>query len=149
MLNASMIILGAIKIGKGSTALNTNDITHTSPRPTSPPMMHKKALSIKNSVRMVLFLAPNAFFSPIWLVLSRTVTNMILATPKAPTIRLNPAIAHPPALTWPKKPFTCSLNWATSLQEKLSSSVGLSRLDWRITPTNSSCKAADGMEALP
>ena len=50
---------------------------------------------------MVELFAPIAFFKPIWLVLSLTVTNIILATPKAPTIRDNPAMAHPPLLIDP------------------------------------------------
>ena len=62
MDKASMIILGAINIGNGSTALNTNESSQTRPRPTSPPMIHKKALSMRNSVSMVLRFAPSAFF---------------------------------------------------------------------------------------
>ena len=61
MLSASMIIFGAINIGNGITALSTSDRIHTNPNPINPPIIHKKALSIRNSVRMVLLLAPNAF----------------------------------------------------------------------------------------
>ena len=65
MLIASMIIFGAMNIGKGKTELSTSDNNPTKPNPINPPTIHKNALSIKNSVRMVLRLAPNAFFNPI------------------------------------------------------------------------------------
>ena len=49
ILNAKNIILGAIKIGKGSTAPRTSVSNQTSNNPASPPMIQRKALSNKNS----------------------------------------------------------------------------------------------------
>jgi hypothetical protein len=105
-LRAIKIIFGAMEIGNGSTELNAKVNNQTKNNPTNPPTIHKKALSKRNSYNMVELFAPMAFFNPIWLVLSLTVTNMILATPNAPTNRDNPAIAHPPWFTEPKKPST-------------------------------------------
>ena len=65
ILIANIMILGAIKIGNGKMELSTSDNNPTKPNPINPPIMHKKALSIKNSVRMVLLFAPRAFFNPI------------------------------------------------------------------------------------
>jgi hypothetical protein len=47
--NAKTIILGAIVMANGSTALKDNAKIHTKNNPTSPPIMHKNALSNKNS----------------------------------------------------------------------------------------------------
>ena len=47
--SAKNIILGAMVIANGSTVLNPNAKIHTKNNPTSPPIMHKKALSNKNS----------------------------------------------------------------------------------------------------
>ena len=105
-LSAIIIILGAIVIGNGRTELNPNVNNQTKNNPTNPPTIHKKALSKRNSYNMVELFAPMAFFKPIWLVLSLTVTNIILATPNAPTNNDKPAIAHPPWFTEPKKPST-------------------------------------------
>ena len=95
-LNAIKIIFGAMVIGNGKKELNANVNNQTKNSPTNPPTIHKKALSKRNSYKMVELFAPMAFFKPIWLVLSRTVTNIILATPNAPTNKDKPAIAHPP-----------------------------------------------------
>ena len=65
ILKANAIILGAIKIGNGNTAPKATVSSHTRNRPTNPPIIHKKALSNKNSYNMALLLAPMAFFSPI------------------------------------------------------------------------------------
>jgi hypothetical protein len=65
ILMARVTILGAIKIGNGKILVSARDNNQTRNKPTSPPMIHKNALSIKNSVRMVLRLAPSAFFKPI------------------------------------------------------------------------------------
>ena len=93
-------------IGNGRTELKTNVNNQTNNNPTNPPTIHKNALSKRNSYKIVELFAPMAFFKPIWLVLSRTVTNIILATPNAPTSKDNPAMAHPPWFTEPKKPST-------------------------------------------
>ena len=61
IVRAITIILGAMKMGKGSTPLNTTANIHTKKRPINPPTIQRKALSIKNSVRMVLLFAPIAF----------------------------------------------------------------------------------------
>ena len=63
ILSARLIILGAIKIGKGNTADSPSANSQTNNNPTNPPIIHKNALSIKNSVSIVLLFAPNAFFN--------------------------------------------------------------------------------------
>jgi hypothetical protein len=65
MLRAKNTILGAINMGKGNTAPRAIVSSQTSNKPTKPPMMHKKALSKRNSYSMVLLLAPMAFLRPI------------------------------------------------------------------------------------
>ncbi len=91
-----------IKTSKSKTWVRIRVSKKTRISPIAPPNTHKKALSIKNSVRMVDRLAPMAFFSPIILVLSRTVTNMILATPNMPTIKERIVMAIPPTVKPPK-----------------------------------------------
>jgi hypothetical protein len=49
MDSAKNIILGAIVMANGSTALKANAKIHTKNNPTNPPIIHKKALSNKNS----------------------------------------------------------------------------------------------------
>lgn len=65
MLNASITIFGEMKIGNGKTELNTTVNIQTKNSPINPPIKHRKALSNKNSVSIVLLLAPIAFFNPI------------------------------------------------------------------------------------
>ncbi len=88
--------------GKPKMAFEARVSRKTMDRPSSPPMMHRKALSSRNSVSITLRLAPMAFLSPICEVRSRTVTNMILATPNIPTINESIAIDQPPLLMPPK-----------------------------------------------
>ena len=82
----------------------------TNIKPMRPPKTHIVAASNKNSERMLLRLAPIAFFKPIIGVRSFTVTNIILAMPNAPTTRLNIPMAHPPRLILENKELTLSLN---------------------------------------
>jgi hypothetical protein len=65
ILKARNTILGAMKIGKGRTAPKATVSTQANNKPTKPPMIHKKALSKRNSYKMVLLFAPIAFLSPI------------------------------------------------------------------------------------
>ena len=101
----------------------------TANKPINPPMMQRKADSIKNSASIVPRFAPIAFFKPIWLVRSLTVTNMIFATPNIPTINDRPAIAHPPILRPDVNESKALFAKARSVNEKLSSAVGLSFLN--------------------
>ena len=52
-------------IAKGRKELNASVSNQTSNNPTKPPIIHKKALSNKNSYKMEELLAPIAFFNPI------------------------------------------------------------------------------------
>jgi hypothetical protein len=65
ILKAKTTILGAICKGKGRTEPSATVSIHTKNNPTKPPMIHKKALSNKNSYKMVELFAPMAFFKPI------------------------------------------------------------------------------------
>src|ERR1039457_4887657 len=105
------------------------------------PIRHMIADSNKNSVRILLFFAPTAFFRPIIAVRSFTVTNIILAIPNAPTIRLRIPIAQPPRLMLENNELTLSLKLLIRLREKLSTCLGLSFLMERITPSSSSARA--------
>ena len=98
---------------------------NTRSSPIKPPMRQRKADSNKNSVRIILLLAPTAFFRPIWLVRSRTDTNIILATPNIPTKSDIPAMIHPPVFNGPKMLLTASLKSLISFNAKSSSWVGL------------------------
>ena len=107
---------------------------NTISKPIIPPIKQRNAASNKNSIRMIRLLAPIAFFNPIWLVLSFTLTNMILATPNNPTIKLMPPIIAPPILIPENAWLNASLQSFTSFKEKLSSCVGLC---W---PTGTPCR---------
>ena len=65
ILNAKNTILGAICNGKGNTEPRATVSIQTKNNPTKPPMIHKKALSNKNSYNIVELFAPIAFFNPI------------------------------------------------------------------------------------
>ena len=65
ILKARKIILGAMVIAKGRNELNASVSNQTSNNPTKPPIIHKKALSNKNSYKIEELLAPIAFFNPI------------------------------------------------------------------------------------
>ena len=95
---ARIIFPVEIKIGKSKAIDIILVKINTSKMPINPPMMHKKALSNKNSVSMILGFAPIAFVNPLCDVLSFTVTNIILANPKIPTIKLNNAMSQPQIL---------------------------------------------------
>lgn len=60
-LNAIKIIFGAMVIGNGKTELNAKVSNQTKNKPTNPPTIHKKALSNRNSYKIVELLAPIAF----------------------------------------------------------------------------------------
>ena len=60
--------------------------------PNRPPIPVSTTASVKNWNRILLFLAPMAFFKPISLVRSVTVTSIIFMTPIPPTNREIPAI---------------------------------------------------------
>ena len=115
----------------------------------SPPIIQINALSNKNSIKMVLFFAPIAFFKPIIGVLSLTVTNMILAIPKAPTIKLNNPIIHPPRLTLANNELTALLKSLMAFNAKSSSWVGPSLWIERIAPLSSSFSASVLMDSGP
>ena len=55
--------------------------------PSTPPMLVRVAASVRNCRRMRRFRAPMAYFSPISLVRSVTVTSMMFITPMPPTRR--------------------------------------------------------------
>ena len=59
------MMLGAIIMGKGRKLLNAKVNNQTIPKPINPPITHKKALSKRNSVSIVLLFAPKAFLRPI------------------------------------------------------------------------------------
>ena len=107
------------------------------------------AASIKNSKSILERLAPMAFFKPIMLVLSFTVTNIILAIPNMPTIRLITPINPPTISTVPNKPLMAWLNASTLFNEKLSSWVGLNLLIWRMAPCNSTLNCVGVTLSLP
>ena len=65
ILKARKIILGAMVIANGSTVLSARVSNQPNHNPTSPPIIHKKALSNKNSYKIEELLAPMAFFNPI------------------------------------------------------------------------------------
>ena len=65
IVSAKPTMFGEMKIGKGRTPLRTTANIQTKKSPINPPIMHRKALSIKNSVNIVLLFAPIAFFNPI------------------------------------------------------------------------------------
>ena len=71
---------------------------YTRNKPIAPPRIHKMAASNRNSNRIVNFFAPIAFLRPITEVRSLTVTNIMLAIPNMPTIRLMPPIIDPTIL---------------------------------------------------
>ena len=83
---------------------------YTKNNPIAPPNRQRIIASIKNSKRILLFLAPTAFFKPIIAVRSLTVTNIILAMPNKPTIRLMPPIIPPTIFNTLKKPVMALLN---------------------------------------
>ncbi len=89
----------------------------TTSSPSNPPMMQRKDDSSRNSVMMVIRLAPMAFLSPICDVRSRTVTNMILATPNIPTMSERVAMAQPPLLT-PSKMLVAKLAESIDIVER-------------------------------
>ena len=122
---------------------------YTKNKPIAPPKMHSTVASIKNSKRMVLFFAPMAFFKPIMLVLSLTVTNIILAMPNKPTIKLIPPMIAPTTFTVEKKPVMALLKASTLFKEKLSSCLGASLLICRIIPFNSSINASVVTPSFP
>ena len=111
--------------------------------------MHISAASIKNSSNMEELFAPMAFFKPITEVLSLTVTNIILAIPNKPTIKLIPPIKPPTIFSVTKKPDIALLKASTLFNEKLSSSLGPKRLTWRIIPLNSWYNASVVTPFLP
>ena len=129
-------------MGKLKALLSICAKTTTKIIPISPPMMQIRALSNKNSIKMVRFLAPIAFLSPMMGVLSLTVTNMMLAIPKAPTIRLSRPIIHPPRLMLPNSELTALLKSLMALRAKSSSSTGPRRWMDRIAPLSSSFNAS-------
>jgi hypothetical protein len=65
ILKARKIIPGAMVIANGSTVLRASVSIQTKNSPTKPPIIHKNALSNKNSYKMEELLAPIAFFNPI------------------------------------------------------------------------------------
>jgi hypothetical protein len=87
-----------MKTGKLNTPVSMSVSKYTRIKPIKPPRIHMMADSKRNSDRILLFLAPMAFFKPMMGVLSFTVTNMILAIPNAPNTRLRTPIAHHPIL---------------------------------------------------
>ena len=48
ILNARIMMFGAITIGKGNTALNASESSQTINKPIKPPTIQRKALSNKN-----------------------------------------------------------------------------------------------------
>jgi hypothetical protein len=64
-LSAIKIIFGAMVIGNGRKELKASVNNQTKNNPTNPPTIHKKALSKRNSYKMVELFAPIAFFKPI------------------------------------------------------------------------------------
>ena len=107
----------------------------------APPIKHSIDASNKNSNRILLFFAPMAFFNPITLVLSFTVTNIMLAMPNMPTIKLITPIKPPTMFTVPNKLVMALLNASTLFKEKLSSCLGANLLICLMMPSNSSLKA--------
>ena len=122
---------------------------NTSNKPKIPPSTQRKALSIKNSLRMVLRLAPIAFFNPMILVRSRTVTNMIFATPKIPTMKESMVMAIPPIVIPLNMEAICVVPLLTSFNAKLSSCLGFKRRTPRITPRNSFLRSVTGTFSRP
>ena len=127
--------------GNSRTLVSIIESATTSIKPISPPIMQRNAASSKNSVRMMRLLAPTAFFKPICGVRSLTVTNMILATPNKPTIRLIPPITAPPMFKPTNASDTCPLISSILFSAKLDSLVGLSLRTLRIMPSSSSLSA--------
>ena len=138
-----------IKIGKFSTLDDMIVPMNTKNNPIAPPIKHNMMASSRNSKRILLFLAPIAFFNPITAVLSFTVTNMILAIPNNPTIRLIPPTIPPTIFNTEKNPVMALLKASTLFNEKSSSSVGLNFLICRIIPCNSSLSASVVTPSLP
>ena len=122
---------------------------YTKNKPIAPPSIQSTAASIKNSKRILLLLAPIAFFNPIILVLSLTVTNIMLAIPNIPTIKLMPPIIEPTKFIIINDSEMALLNASTLFNEKLSSCVGLNLLIWRMMPFNSSINAAGITPSFP
>src|SRR5665213_883853 len=137
------------KTGKLNKLVRIIVSKYTNINPIIPPKIHMVADSKRNSKRMLFLLAPIAFFNPIIGVRSFTVTNMMLAIPKAPTTRLKIPMAQPPILILPNKELTLSLAPEIWFREKLSSSFGLSFLIDLITPSRSFAKACELTLALP
>src|SRR5664279_4416553 len=106
---ASVRIPIEMKTGKLKILVSTRVNRYTRINPINPPIRQIIADSNKNSVRILLFFAPIAFFRPIIEVRSLTVTNIILAIPNAPTIRLKMPIAQPPRLILENNELTLSL----------------------------------------
>ena len=75
---------------------------HTSAR--RAPNTQSVTASNKNWMRMKVFLAPMAFWTPMILVRSRTETNMMFAMLKHPTRMANMAMNHPPFSKLSKTP---------------------------------------------
>ena len=98
-----------MKTGKLNTLVRMSVSKYTRIKPIKPPRIQMMADSKRNSESMLLFLAPMAFFKPMIGVLSFTVTNIMLAMPKAPTTRLNNPIAQPPRLMLENNELTLSL----------------------------------------
>jgi hypothetical protein len=65
ILKARKIILGAMVIANGRNELSAKVSNQTKSSPTKPPIIHKNALSNKNSYKIEELLAPMAYFSPI------------------------------------------------------------------------------------
>ena len=57
-------------IAKLETLVMINNTIPTKMSPIAPPMMHRITASIRNSSKIIIRFAPNAFFMPIILVLS-------------------------------------------------------------------------------
>src|ERR1017187_6922782 len=146
---ASVRIPIEIKTGKLKILVRTIGKRYTRISPINPPIRHMIADSNKNSVRILLFFAPTAFFRPIIAVRSFTVTNIILAIPNAPTIRLRIPIAQPPRLMLENNELTLSLKLLIRLREKLSTCLGLSFLMERVTPSSSTARAGQLRFSFP
>ena len=98
MMTVVTIMGTEMKTGKSSGPDSIRVRIYTKRSPKAPPTRHKMVASNRNSNKMVLFLAPMAFLRPMMGRRSLTVTNMILAIPNIPTIRLMPPMMDPTIL---------------------------------------------------
>ena len=85
--NATLRIIAGTDIDTGVAVTRemTCDRIIPTATPITPPMLVRTADSVRNWKRIVLFLAPIAFFRPISEVLSVTDTSIIFMTPIPPT----------------------------------------------------------------